>query len=152
MDTTSNADSPVGDDRIEQLGRLADLVLRTARKIEAHRLQDPRITPLTALESMVLRHVDDHPGTSPARVAEELVMKVSNVSAGLRGLEQKGLVAKAPDPHDARHVRLSVTDAARDSTIRVRAEWGRLLGAALPPDAEISGAVRLLTDLETGLG
>jgi DNA-binding MarR family transcriptional regulator len=151
MDTTSNADSPVEDDRIEQLGRLADLVLRTARKIEAHRLQDPRITPLTALESMVLRHVDDHPGTSPARVAEELVMKVSNVSAGLRGLEQKGLIAKAPAPHDARQVQLFVTTAARESTARVRAEWGRLLDAALSPGAEASEAIRVLTDLEAGL-
>lgn len=135
-------------DRVACLGELADLVVRVARGIEAHRFRDPRITPLGPLESMVLRHIDDHPGIGPSRIAGDLVLKNSNVSASLRSLETKGLVRREPDPRDERCVRLFTTDAARRSTARVRREWGRLLDARIPADADVSPAVRLLEALE----
>jgi len=141
--------APDAPDRLTQLGQLADLIVRVARRIEAHRFQDPGITPLGAVESMLLRYVDDHPGTSRTQVAADLVMQGSNASAGLRSLEAKGLVTRTADPHDGRVAHLNLTDEARQIAARVRAEWGSLLETLLPESTDVTAAVALLAALDT---
>jgi DNA-binding MarR family transcriptional regulator len=138
-------------DHVTQLGELADRIVRVARKIEVHRFQDPDITQLSSLEAMLLRYVDDHPGISPKQIAADLIMQGSNVSAGVRGLQAKGLVTKTLDLQDARYTHLRVTAAAREGIVRVRAEWGVLLEAQVPADTDVSGAVRLLALLDSAL-
>jgi DNA-binding MarR family transcriptional regulator len=138
-------------DRVTQLGELADRIVRVARKIEVHRFQDPGITQLSSLEAMLLRYVDDHPGISPKQIAADLIMKGSNVSAGIRALQAKGLVTKTLDLHDARYTHLRVTAAARAGIARVRNEWGSLLQAQVPTDVDVTGAVELLALLDSAL-
>lgn len=138
-------------DRVTQLGELADRIVRVARKIEAHRFQDPGITQLSSLEAMLLRYVDDHPGISPKQIAADLIMKGSNVSAGVRSLQEKGLVTKSLDVQDARYTHLRVTASAREGIGRVRAEWGSLLESQVPADVDMGGAVRLLAVLDLAL-
>jgi DNA-binding MarR family transcriptional regulator len=47
----------------------------------------------------------------PSDLAAQMHLDVSTISRHLRVLEQRGLVARTPDPHDARAHRLSLTEA-----------------------------------------
>ncbi|GAA2181404.1 hypothetical protein GCM10009785_16150 [Brooklawnia cerclae] len=148
MDSDDHGPEP---DRGDDLGALADLTVRIARKLAAHRFQDPEIMPLSDLDGMVLRHIDDHPGISPSQLAADLVLQTSNASASLRSLEAKGFLTRVPDPSDGRCVQLFPTDAARRSSERVRAEWGRLLDPLVPPEADVPATVVLLRALDSSL-
>ena len=147
---SEHAVTPSPDDRSrdKQLGELADRIVRVARRIEAHRFQDPLITPVSPLEALFLRYVDDHPGTSPGVLARDLMVRSSNASAGLRSLERKGLVTRSADRDDARVTRLFVTDDARRGTARVRVEWAHLLNELLPPSANVAEALHVLELLD----
>ena len=147
---SGHAVTPSPDDRSrdKQLGELADRIVRVARRIEAHRFQDSLITPVSPLEALFLRYVDDHPGASPGVLARDLMVRSSNASAGLRSLERKGLVTRSADRDDARVTRLFVTDDARRGTARVRVEWAHLLNELLPPSANVAEALHVLELLD----
>ncbi|MDK9350025.1 MarR family winged helix-turn-helix transcriptional regulator [Propionibacterium freudenreichii] len=147
---SGHAVTPSPDDRSrdKQLGELADRIVRVARRIEAHRFQDSLITPVSPLEALFLRYVDDHPGASPGVLARDLMVRSSNASAGLRSLERKGLITRSADRDDARVTRLFVTDDARRATARVRVEWAHLLSELLPPSVNVAGALHVLELLD----
>jgi DNA-binding MarR family transcriptional regulator len=60
------------------------------------------IDPLPASELAVLRAVVANPGRSVSEVGAAVAMQSSNVSAGVRALIERGLVAKTADEHDRR--------------------------------------------------
>ncbi|WP_156887361.1 MarR family winged helix-turn-helix transcriptional regulator [Propionicicella superfundia] len=131
---------------------LADLVLNVARKITVRGHSDVDVIPLTPLESLVMRYVHQHPGTSPSRVAADVGLAASNMSAALRSLDAKGLVGRSTDPHDRRGVRLSPTPLADQNLERIRSEWTRLLMPVVGGRAELPEVNRLLRDLDRRLG
>jgi DNA-binding MarR family transcriptional regulator len=68
---------------------------------------------LTLSEVSVLSRLDrDGPATPGALAVDERV-RPQAMGATLAALEQRGLVARMPDPDDGRRVSMSVTDAGR---------------------------------------
>lgn len=129
------------------LADLADLAVHLTRRLEARTFDDPRIVPLSPLESLVLRHVDRHPGISPSQLATDLALRSSNASAVLRSIESKGLLRRSPDPQDARQVHVHPTAAADAGITRVRAEWAHRLSALAREESteDLATAVRVLS-------
>lgn len=141
-------ESELSASRTAELGDLAERILRVARRLDAYRFRDPGITQVSPVEAMLLRYIDDYPGTSPGAMARALLMRGSNVSSGLRSLEGKGLVRREADKADARVVHLFATDLAQVSVHKVRAEWGRMLAGQLPSDVDVTGLQRILATLD----
>lgn len=134
------------------LADLAFVLLGAARELQLHHAHDPGVVELTATEINVLRCVEDHPGTTPAAAAEATGLQRSNLSAALRGLVQKGMVERRPDPADRRSHRLYPTPAAAENLTRLRALWTQVLQKALPEDPSgLEEAVALLDRLGTRL-
>ena len=115
----------------EVLAELGDEIVQPARHLQHGAHERSGAVPLTGTEVMVLRYVDHHPGVSPSAVAEGVGLRRPNLSAALRGLEGKGMLARHPDPEDSRGVRLELTALAADSNRRIREHWGRELSARL---------------------
>ncbi|UVY83627.1 MarR family transcriptional regulator [Brachybacterium sp. NBEC-018] len=113
------------------LADLGDEIVQLARHLQRGAHERSGAVPLTGTEVMVLRYVDHHPGAGPSAVAEGLGLRRPNLSAALRGLESKGMLARRPDPEDSRATRLELTDRAAESNRRIREHWGRELSARL---------------------
>lgn len=77
---------------------LHDLSVRVAR-FAPHRAG---VDPLPSSELLVLRTIQENPGSSVTEVAAAAAMQPSNVSAALRALSGRGLVDKRPHPQDGR--------------------------------------------------
>ncbi|GGX89854.1 MarR family winged helix-turn-helix transcriptional regulator [Streptomyces minutiscleroticus] len=89
------------------------------------------VDPLTATEADMLRLVVREPGLSPGRIAVEMHMKPSNVSAAIRHLTELGLVSRESDPADRRAARLVPTERAVDNTRRIEDAWACMIEDAL---------------------
>jgi DNA-binding MarR family transcriptional regulator len=80
---------------------------------------------------LTLRRLDDE---GPMRITElasaELVAQPT-MTVLVRRLEQDGLVARTPDPLDARAVRVALTDAGRAELAAVRSSRAAVLQARL---------------------
>lgn len=134
------------------LADLAFVLLGAARELQLHHSHDPQVVQLTATEINVLRHVEDHPGSAPAAIAEAIGLRRSNLSAALRTLEGKELVERRPDTADRRSHRLHPTPAAADNLTRMRALWAEAVERALGGDLSgLEDTVTLLGRLEAGL-
>lgn len=132
-----------------RLFELADLILAVGRHI--HASKEFAAESWTPLESAVMRFVDRNPGTSASAAAEATQLISSNFSRALRGLEQKGLIRRAADEHDARRIRLYPTEAARDNLLRLRDIWSRLLDGTVADPGEIDAVNSTLRRIETQL-
>ena len=107
---------------------------------------------LTITESNVMRFVDRHPGTSPSALAAGTGLHRSNMSAALRGLEEKGLIERAHQGDDGRAITVSPTPLAAQNLARLRASWASGLARAMDGDGEgFSESLQFLLRLETGL-
>ncbi|RAG82455.1 MarR family transcriptional regulator [Streptacidiphilus pinicola] len=136
------------DDRqSEQLFELADRILAVGRHIDAAKEADAESG--TPIEGAVMRYVDRHPGATVGAAAEATRMISSNVSRAVRGLEQKGLLLRASDPHDARRVRLYPTPKAAENLQRLRDTWTRLLDGTIADPDEIDILIAALRTIET---
>lgn len=86
-------------------------------------------------ELTILKEIEDNPDISNSAVADRLRMQPSNVSAAVRVLVARGLVARTPSPADKRVVQLRVTDSMLTDRDLIRQAWsGRIIEAidALP--------------------
>jgi DNA-binding MarR family transcriptional regulator len=101
---------------------------------------------------LTLRRLDDEgPLRITALAAAELVAQPT-MTVLVRRLEQDGLVARTPDPLDARAVRVALTDAGRDELASVRASRAAVLQERLDrldPDkrAALAAALPAFDDL-----
>lgn len=95
---------------------------------------------LTPPQMGVLTHLED--STSMSRLASEIGCDASNITWMTDRLEERGLVARAPDPKDRRVRLLVLTDAGR----RLRRAIDRKLNATVP------GLERLTPDERETLG
>ena len=104
--------------------------------------------PLTELE--VARHVAHRPGETVGQVAAALSLQPSNVSTAVRGLVERGLLRRGPDPRDRRVVRLHPTPRAVEHRGLVERAWADALGAALAglPPQEARALLEATTALE----
>jgi DNA-binding MarR family transcriptional regulator len=111
-----------------------------------------RKDPLPASELEVMRLLARRPGLSVTDVARELGLQQSNVSTAVRGLVDRGLLARRADGEDKRVVRLEPTTEALQARDRRERAWGQALGHAVsewPPAQaqELLDAVPLLQRL-----
>lgn len=98
-----------------------------------------------------MRHVDEHPGSSPSALAAHLGLKSSNTSAALTALEKRGLIVRSLDEHDGRSVRIHPTPLARENRRLLRDSWGRLLETLHPDGAAVRAALEILIAMDDGL-
>lgn len=132
-----------------RLFELADLILAVGRLIYASK--EFPAESWTPLESAVMRFIDRNPGTSASAAAEATQLISSNFSRAVRGLENKGMVRRDVDQHDARRVRLYPTTQAHDNLRRLHDVWSRLLDGIVSDPDEIEAVSSTLRRIETEL-
>lgn len=143
------APPPDGDPRWADL---ADLVLIVAREIQFLGYRDPGAVPLTQSEGMVMRYLQDHPGTAPSQLADATGLQRANISAVLRGLERKGLAERRTSPDDLRRAAIHPTEGGRRNYALVRQEWAAAVSAAADQDATgLDEAIALLRKMSASL-
>ena len=131
---------------------LADLVLILAREIQFVGYRDPEAVPLTQSEGMVMRYLQDHPGTSPSQLADATGLQRTNLSVILRGLERKGLAERRGCPDDLRRAAIHPTERGKRNYALVRQEWAALVSAAAGHDtANLDEALALLRRIGASL-
>jgi DNA-binding MarR family transcriptional regulator len=146
---TDPAPSPDGDPR---WANLADLILIIAREIQFLGYRDPEAVPLTQSEGMVMRYLQDHPGTPPSQLADATGLQRTNLSAVLRGLERKGLAERRGCPDDLRRAAIHPTERGKRNYALVRQEWAAVVSAAADHDtADLDEALTLLRKIGTSL-
>jgi DNA-binding MarR family transcriptional regulator len=129
----------------------ADHVLEIAREIQFRGYTSPEAVSLTPSEGTVMRYLFPHPGALPSQVAFATGLQRSNLSAVLRGLEEKGLIERVADPEDGRWVRIHPTARAIRNYALVRREWGSAVAAAAEGDPAVEAALPLLAKVRAGL-
>jgi DNA-binding MarR family transcriptional regulator len=130
---------------------LADLVLEIAREIQFRGYASSEAVSLSPSEGTVMRHLLAHPESLPSEVAFATGLQRSNLSAVLRGLEEKRLVERVADLADGRWVRIHPTPRAIRNYELVRGEWGSALAAAAEADPAVEAAMPLLAKIKSGL-
>jgi DNA-binding MarR family transcriptional regulator len=153
MTAPENDASPVpppdGDPRWADL---ADQVLILAREIQFRGYRDPDAVPLTQSEGMVMRYLQDHPGTAPSQLADATGLQRANISAVLRGLERKGLAERRASPDDLRRATVNPTQRGRRNYALVRQEWAAVVSAAASHDStSLDEALALLRKISASL-
>lgn len=141
----------IGEDIDPSLIALIDAVILAGRRLATYEFDTPEVTPIAPQEQMVLRHVHRHPGATPSQLAHHLVLRSSNTSTAIRGLEQKGLLTRIPDDADRRTVRLHVTDHARRGISRVHREWHAVLTEAGLGQEDLGSAAHAVDRLARAL-
>jgi DNA-binding MarR family transcriptional regulator len=135
----------------EQWAALADHVLEIAREIQFRGYANPEAVSLTPSEGTVMRYLFPNPGALPSEVAFATGLQRSNLSAVLRGLEEKGLIERVADPEDGRWVRIHPTRRAIRNYELVRREWGSAVASAAESDPAVQAALPLLAKVRAGL-
>ncbi|MER5184056.1 MarR family winged helix-turn-helix transcriptional regulator [Streptomyces sp. NPDC002896] len=128
----------------------------TARILLRAAEQRAGVHPLPPSEADMMRLIVRDPGVSPGRLATELLMKPSNVSAALRHLTEHGLVSRETDPADRRATRVLPTPQAVTNARRIEDTWAHLIDEVLddldPGDAQtLLHALPALRALEAAL-
>jgi DNA-binding MarR family transcriptional regulator len=136
---------------LEQWAELVDDVLEIAREIQFRGYASPEAVSLTPSEGTVMRYLFPHPGALPSQVAFATGLQRSNLSAVLRGLEEKGLIEREADHEDGRWVRIHPTAKAIRNYALVRREWGSAVAAAAEGDPAVEAALPLLARIRAGL-
>jgi DNA-binding MarR family transcriptional regulator len=135
----------------EQWAEFADHVLEIAREIPFRGYSHPEAVSLTPSEGTVMRYLFPHPGALPSQVAFATGLQRSNLSAVLRGLEEKGLIERVADSEDGRWVRIHPTVKAIRNYALVRREWGSAVATAAEGDPAVETALPLLAKVRAGL-
>ena len=135
----------------DQWAEFADHVLEIAREIQFRGYTSPDAVSLTPSEGTVMRYLFPNPGALSSQVAFATGLQRSNLSAVLRGLEEKGLIERVADPEDGRWVRIHPTPKAIRNYTLVRDEWGSAMAAAAEGDPGVEAALPLLAKVRAGL-
>lgn len=108
------------------------LVQRLARRIRNNRADGS----MSDTKLGVLFRLEESPA-APGQLAERERVAPPSMNRTLNALEEAGLVARSPDPDDARKVVVTLTDAGSAvirETRRLRASWFTARLAELTPD------------------
>ncbi|WP_328994210.1 MarR family transcriptional regulator [Kribbella sp. NBC_01245] len=136
----------------ESWADLADLALIISRELQYRGYADPQAVGLTQSEGMVMRYLLQDDPAAPSQIAAATGLQRTNLSATLRGLEQKGLIQRQANPTDGRGVTVSPTDRGRSNYALVRHEWATAISeAAGRDDTHLAAALNLLTTVKDGL-
>jgi len=129
--------------------RLRMAVVRTSRRLrqEAAAGEAGELTP-TATSALVA--VERHGPLTPSELADIERIKRPTATRILRGLEEAGLVDRAPDPADGRSALLSVNGAGRERLRRMRGRKNAYLARRMRdlPAEDLAALERAATILE----
>jgi len=129
--------------------RLRMAVVRTSRRLrqEAAAGEAGELTP-TATSALVA--VERHGPLTPSELADIERIKRPTATRILRGLEEAGLVDRAPDPEDGRSALLSVNGAGRERLRRMRGRKNAYLVRRMRdlPAEDLAALERAATILE----
>lgn len=107
------------DARIDQLRDDLGLFSRRVRRMrERH--------ALTASQLQVLAHLDIEGSMNARELAEREGVTPQSIARTVRSLEAAGMVARSPDPDDARAVLIEITERGQGTLIndrRIRNRW-----------------------------
>ncbi|WP_243793779.1 MarR family winged helix-turn-helix transcriptional regulator [Saccharopolyspora gloriosae] len=81
------------------------------------------LDPLPNTELAVVKQVLGSPGITVSELAGRLGMRHSNVSAAVRGLIGRGLVARESDPSDRRVTKLAPTEKSTSARESIDTRW-----------------------------
>jgi DNA-binding MarR family transcriptional regulator len=111
-----------------------------------------RIAPfdVSPLQFSVLVRLHDHGAWTQNSLGRSIDMEPANIAALVARLEERGLVAREPDPHDRRAVRVTITAAGTELLAAVRPEadaanTGTLSVLAPAERAQLMGLLERLT-------
>jgi DNA-binding MarR family transcriptional regulator len=135
----------------EQWADFADHVLEIARELQFRGYASPEAVSLTPSEGTVMRYLFPRPSALPSQVASATGLQRSNLSAVLRGLEEKGLIERVADPDDGRWVRIHPTARAIRNYELVRREWASAVASAAEDDPAVETVLPLLAKVHGGL-
>ncbi|AQT79558.1 MarR family transcriptional regulator [Mycolicibacterium litorale] len=140
--------------------RLGSELLTVVAKL--NRLATQRIRlPLPVAQARLLGTIDDKGEARISDLAELDHCSQPTMTTQVRRLEDAGLVARTPDPDDARAVRIRITPEGRTMLAQVRADRAAVIDPRIerlsPQDRDILadavGALRrLLDDIDTSPG
>jgi DNA-binding MarR family transcriptional regulator len=111
--------------------RLVACLPRLARALDRQVAQDYAYPKPPEAQLALLRHVEEHDGTTVRAAAEALLMKPNNVSALVTQLTEQGLLARRQDAADKRVAHLHLTPLARRRLAEVERLMSAHLGSAL---------------------
>lgn len=89
------------------------------------------LDPLPTSELAVIKEVLAAPGVTVTELARQLGMRQSNVSAAVRGLVERGLVAREGSPADRRVTRLVPTERSRAAKESIDTVWSGTVRSAM---------------------
>lgn len=87
---------------LQRIWRLNHAIERASARMESE-------LGVSAPQRFIVRYIGRHPEITAGRLAELLHLDRGTVSATLRRLEEKDLIARGRDPHDGRRVILTLT-------------------------------------------
>jgi len=97
-------------------------VARLARRLRAQRAD----SSLSATQIAVLGAIEKHGAMTPSELAEHEKVKPPSMTRVIGGLEERGLLQRAPHSTDRRQVVLALTETGRQTlreTRRMREAW-----------------------------
>lgn len=89
------------------------------------------LDPLPTTELAVVKHIQASPGITVTELARELGMQQSNVSAAVRELVGRGLVARERSPADRRVTRLVPTEKSLAAKESINTVWSGTIRTAM---------------------
>lgn len=146
-------DAPSGE-AADRSRRIADALARIDAVVRRRELEEAQDEGLSPLQARALGALDRRPGLRVGELARELLVTVGTISAAVRVLEEKGLVAKRSDPDEHRAVVLRLTAKGRGLRKR-RGAWAAEMWAPVVEDlgddasgALLDGLLRALRAME----
>jgi DNA-binding MarR family transcriptional regulator len=113
---------------------LRPALLRASRRLR----QESQRVGASALDAMLLIHIQKNPGVGVSDLAEAEHMSKPSMSGHVKRLEAAGWVARANDANDGRRSGLAITEDGRRQLAAVRQhrnDWLAARLAKLTPDA-----------------
>lgn len=89
------------------------------------------LDPLPTTELAVIKQVLASPGMTVTELARQLGMQQSNASAAVRGLVERGLVARTSDPADRRVTKLVPTEKSQAAKESINTVWSGTVRTAM---------------------
>jgi DNA-binding MarR family transcriptional regulator/N-acetylglutamate synthase-like GNAT family acetyltransferase len=105
-------------------------------------------SPFSLAQARIVYELGQRPTSTATELAAELALDAGYLSRLLGGLEQDGIVAKAPSPSDGRQSLLSLTAAGRRAFSTLDAQSAEQIGALLDP-LPMGEQARLVAALDT---
>lgn len=141
---TGTTSIDLADRLITVTGRIRRTLRRADDQSSILPSQDGESHKLTLSQEAVIGHLTRGGAMTTADLARLEGVRPQSMGLTVTGLEDDGLVAKSPDPADARRSLVDLTEAGRESRARARDRRGGILAARL--DARLSPEELALID------